>query len=169
MNNIMFIIRAGCGTCHTASTFMPHSRTPTATICSTSSLLLLGFTLSRSFHFYCCKRLLGRNNTATASAPHEKCQHLHRLATVAHLFPWFSTLARVSLILPLYHGFWTQNAHCGLIFLVAQCSLQTCSKVHTRNSNSLLSCLWHKCPAQLSSTLPRCHHILCLISFLPSP
>ena len=27
-------------------------------------------------HFYCSKRLLGRNNTATASAPHERCQHL---------------------------------------------------------------------------------------------
>ena len=67
-----------CGTCHMASTFMPHSRTATATVCSTSSLLLLGFTLSLSFHFYCCKRLLGRNNTATASAPHERCQHLLR-------------------------------------------------------------------------------------------
>ena len=67
-----------CGTCHMASTFIPHSRTATATICSTSSLLLLGFTLSRSFHFYCCKRLLGRNNTATARAPHERCQHLLR-------------------------------------------------------------------------------------------
>ena len=61
-----------------ASTFIPHSRTAAATICSTSSLLLLGFTLSRSFHFYCYKRLLGRNNTATASAPHKRCQHLLR-------------------------------------------------------------------------------------------
>ena len=34
------------------------------------------FTLSRLIHFYCCKRLLGRNNTATTSAPHERCQHL---------------------------------------------------------------------------------------------
>ena len=25
-------------------------------------------------HFYCCQRLLGRNNTATTSAPHERCQ-----------------------------------------------------------------------------------------------
>ena len=65
-----------CSTCHMASTFMPHSRTATTTICSTSSLLLLGFTLSRSFNFYCCKRLLGRNNTATVSAPHERCQRL---------------------------------------------------------------------------------------------
>ena len=29
-------------------------------------------------HFYCCKRLLGRNNTATSSAPHERCQHLFK-------------------------------------------------------------------------------------------
>ena len=65
-----------CGTCHMASTFMPHPRTATTTICSTNSLLLLKFTLSRLMHFYCCKRLLGRNNTATTSAPHERCQHL---------------------------------------------------------------------------------------------
>ena len=25
--------------------------------------------------FYCCKRFLGRNNTATTSAPHERCWH----------------------------------------------------------------------------------------------
>ena len=56
--------RLCCGTCHMASTFMPHQRTATTTICSTSSLLLLKFTLSRLIHFYCCKRLLGRNNTA---------------------------------------------------------------------------------------------------------
>ena len=61
-----------------ASTFVPHPRTATATVCSTSSLLLLGFTLSRSLNFYCSKRLLGRNNTATTSAPHERCQHLLR-------------------------------------------------------------------------------------------
>ena len=67
-----------CGTCHMASTFMPHPRTATATVRSMNSLLLLGFTLSHSFHFYCCKRLLGRNNTATTSAPHERCQHLLR-------------------------------------------------------------------------------------------
>ena len=54
--------KCDCGTCHMASTFTPHSRTATATICSTSSLLLLGFTLSRSFHFYCCKRLFGRKS-----------------------------------------------------------------------------------------------------------
>ena len=42
-------------------------------------------------------------------------------------------------------------------------------RCHTRNSNSLLSCLWRKCPVQLSSSLPRCHHILCFTSFLPSP
>ena len=29
-------------------------------------------------HFYCCKRLLGRNNTATTSAPHGRCQHLFK-------------------------------------------------------------------------------------------
>ena len=29
-------------------------------------------------HFYFCKRLLGRNNTATTSAPHESCQHLFK-------------------------------------------------------------------------------------------
>ena len=36
---------------------------------------------NRSFthiHFYCCKQLLGRNNTATTSAPHERCQHLFK-------------------------------------------------------------------------------------------
>ena len=54
---------ARCGTCHVASTFLPHPRTTTATICSASSLLLLGFTLSHNIRFYCCKRLLGRNNT----------------------------------------------------------------------------------------------------------
>ena len=74
------LCRTLCGTCcHMASTFMPHSRTATATICSTSRLLLLGFTLSHSFHFYCWKRLLSRNNTATASAPHRRCQHLPRV------------------------------------------------------------------------------------------
>ena len=61
-----------------ASTFMPHPRTATTAICSTSSLLLLKFTLSRLIHFYCCKRLLGRNNTATTSAPHQRCQHFLR-------------------------------------------------------------------------------------------
>ena len=29
-------------------------------------------------YFYCCKRLLGRNNTATTSAPHKRCQHLFK-------------------------------------------------------------------------------------------
>ena len=57
------------------STFVPHPRTTTATICSASSLLLLRFTLSRNIHFYCCKRFLGRNSTATTSAPHKSCQH----------------------------------------------------------------------------------------------
>ena len=41
-------------------------------------------------------------------------------------------------------------------------------RCHTRNSNSLLSCLWSKCPAQLSSSLPTAT-IYCLSSFLPSP
>ena len=72
------IFESNCGTCHMASTFVPHPRTAAATVCSTSSLLLLGFTLSRSFHFFCCKQLLGRNNTATTSAPHERCRHLLR-------------------------------------------------------------------------------------------
>ena len=58
-----------------ASTFVPHPRTTTATICSASSLLLLRFTLSSNIHFYRCKRFLGRNNTATTRAPHERCQH----------------------------------------------------------------------------------------------
>ena len=71
-------MRMMCITSHMASTFMPHSRTATTIVCSTNSLLLLRFTLSRSFHFYCCKRLLRRNNTATVSAPHERCQHLLR-------------------------------------------------------------------------------------------
>ena len=31
-------------------------------------------------HFYCCKRLLTRNNTATTSSPHERCQHLFKAA-----------------------------------------------------------------------------------------
>ena len=30
-------------------------------------------------NFYCCKRLLGRNNTATTSAPHERCNTFSRV------------------------------------------------------------------------------------------
>ena len=33
-------------------------------------------------HFYCCKRLLCRNNTATTSPPHERCQHLFKGAVL---------------------------------------------------------------------------------------
>ena len=40
-----------CGTCHMASTFMPHPRTATSTICFTSSLLLIKFTFHALFIF----------------------------------------------------------------------------------------------------------------------
>ena len=36
------------------------------------------FALAGLTNFYCCKRLLGRNNTETISAPHERCQHLFK-------------------------------------------------------------------------------------------
>ena len=78
---------------------MPHSST--ATICSTSSLLLLEFTFSSRFHFYCCKRLLGNNNTATASAPSQGCSNtllqcdelatLLALLVIAFADPFLST------------------------------------------------------------------------------
>ena len=37
------------------------------------------YTLSCSINFYCCKRLLGRNNTAVSSTPHQGRQHLCRV------------------------------------------------------------------------------------------
>ena len=61
-----------------ASFLLPHPRTTTTTICSTSTLLLLNSLFYTSLIFYCCKWLLGRNSTATTSAPHEGCQHLLR-------------------------------------------------------------------------------------------
>ena len=67
----------GCGIRHMASFLLPHPRTTKTTICSTSSLLLLNCFLCLHL-FYCCKRLLGRNNTGTISAPHQLCRHLFR-------------------------------------------------------------------------------------------
>ena len=40
-----------CGTCHVASTFLPHPRATTVAICSMNSLLSLKFTLSHTSIF----------------------------------------------------------------------------------------------------------------------
>ena len=63
---------------------MPHGIIPPATPKNNKNYLLyeqpsLVKLLLMSIHFfYCCKRLLGRNNTGTISTPHQICRHLLR-------------------------------------------------------------------------------------------
>ena len=49
-------------------------------------------------HFYCWKLLLGRNNTATTSAPHERCQHLFKGALLLPYCNGLPTLLALLLI-----------------------------------------------------------------------
>ena len=111
-----------------------------------SSLLLLKFTISCLIHFYCCKRLLGRNNTVTTSA-----------SASSYRLCWCLPDNWLTLAKTLHHDTATINSE----FIFSNLADQFKTSGRTWDSRLFLLFFWSPFVMHFSQPMPSCQ-VTCL-------